>query len=69
MKTLLLIGLVALYLLHNDLWYWNDARLIFGIPVGMLYHIIYCIAASVLMFLLTVYAWPKEFDAEKEIES
>jgi hypothetical protein len=68
MKKWLLIALFVLYWLHNDLWFWNDTRLISGIPIGMLYHILYCIAASILMFLLTKYAWPQDLEVEEKSE-
>ena len=31
--------LAALYLLHNDLWLWDNPLLIVGIPVGLVYHV------------------------------
>ena len=41
--------LVLLFLLHNDFWLWKTPQLVLGIPVGLLYHIGYCIAATLLM--------------------
>ena len=61
-------GLLVLYLLHNDLWYWNDPRLVFGLPIGLLYHVGFCVAASLLMFLLVKYAWPRHLEVETENE-
>ena len=61
MKTIrnVLYGvLVLLYLLHNDLWFWNDPTLIFSLPAGLFYHLLFCAAASVLMYFLVNYAWP-----------
>jgi hypothetical protein len=68
MKKILYVALVALYLLHNDLWYWNDGRLVFGVPIGLAYHIAFCISASVLLFLLVHYAWPSHLEVEKPSE-
>jgi hypothetical protein len=48
----------VLYLLHNDVWLWNDARLVFGLPMGLVYHFFFCIAVSAVLGLLVVYAWP-----------
>jgi len=42
-------ALLALFLLHNDLWWWNDARLVFGLPIGLAYHVLFCIAAAAVM--------------------
>jgi hypothetical protein len=56
--TLLYAALAALYLLHNDLWLWNDSRLWLGLPAGLVYHIGFCVAASAVLGLMVVYAWP-----------
>ena len=56
----------ALYLLHQDLWFWRSARpLVFGfLPVGLAYHAAYCIAAAALMWALTRFAWPRHLERE-----
>lgn len=41
--------LVLLFLLHNDFWLWETPRLVLGVPVGLLYHIGFCLAAMLLM--------------------
>lgn len=51
-------ALLILYLLHNDLWLWNDARLVFGLPVGLLYHVVFCLVTSVVLAMLVKWAWP-----------
>ncbi len=56
--------LIALYLLHNDLWLWNSARLLAGIPVGLVYHVGFCVAASLLMLALVRQAWPRHLADE-----
>lgn len=58
MKAFVYPALVVLYLLHNDLWYWDDTRLIAGFPIGLLYHVAYCIVTTLLLLLLIKYAWP-----------
>ena len=60
-------ALVALYLLHNDLWLWNDPRLVLGLPVGLLYHVAFCVAASVVLALLVLYAWPDHLDVPDDV--
>lgn len=56
--------ILAVYLLHQDVWWWGDARpLVFGfLPVGLAYHGAYCIAVAALMWALTRYAWPRGLD-------
>ena len=51
-------ALAALYLLHNDLWLWNDPRRWLGLPAGLIYHVGFCVAAAAVLVLLVVYAWP-----------
>jgi hypothetical protein len=63
-SLLLYAALIVLYLLHNDLWLWNDASLIFGLPAGLAYHIGFAIATSVVLALLVTYAWPEHLDRE-----
>ena len=58
------LAIAALYVLHQDLWFWRTARpLVFGfLPVGLAYHAAYCLAAAALMWLLTTYAWPRHLE-------
>ena len=64
MKFLLLIVIAALYLLHQDVWFWREARpLVFGfLPIGLAYHAGYCVAVSLLMWMLTRVAWPADLE-------
>jgi len=69
-RTLLVVAAVALYLLHQDIWFWRDGRLIFGfIPIGLFYHACYAVAASLMMWLLVTYAWPAHLEQEAEAAS
>lgn len=52
-RSLVFLALILFYLLHQDFWFWNDGRLILGLPVGYFYHIVYCLAAGGLMFMAT----------------
>jgi Protein of unknown function (DUF3311) len=59
-----LLVLLALYLLHQDVWFWNEARpLVFGfLPVGLAYHGAFCIAVAAVMWALTRFAWPSHLE-------
>lgn len=49
--TKTLIGLAAiLYILHNDWWFWNDPRFVLGLPIGLCYHLLFCLGAATLLF-------------------
>jgi hypothetical protein len=58
----------VLYLLHQDIWFWNSTRpLVFGfLPVGLAYHAAYCVAVAGLMWLLVRYAWPSHLEVAAE---
>jgi hypothetical protein len=65
MRNLMLALLVlAVYVLHQDLWFWNAARpLWFGVlPVGLTYHVLYSIVVAALMWLLVHQAWPAHLE-------
>jgi hypothetical protein len=59
-----LIG--ALYLLHNDVWAWRDSRLLLGLPVGLTYHVLYCLAVVAVMALALRWAWPAELEPDED---
>ena len=70
-RILLVVAVVALYILHQDFWFWRTAefrgRIPFGfIPIGLLYQALFSVAASLLMWLLVKFAWPSHL--EREIE-
>lgn len=62
------VVLLVLYLLHNDLWYWTDARLVLGIPIGLFYHIAFCVAASLMMTAFVKLGWPSHLEIEDNEE-
>ena len=67
-NALLALAVAALYVLHQDLWFWRAARpLVFGfLPVGLFYHVVFSVAAALLMWLLVVKAWPARLEEDVE---
>ena len=68
MRILFLAALVvAAYVLHQDFWFWTQARpLLFGVlPIGLAYHALYSIAVAGLMWMLVRYAWPVLGEVER----
>ena len=65
---LLAAAVVALYFLHQDVWFWSSARpLVFGfLPVGLFYHAAYSVAVAALMWALVRFAWPARLEADAE---
>jgi hypothetical protein len=63
-RGLLVAATLLLYALHQDFWFWRDARpLVFGfLPIGLAYHALYAVAASLLLWALVRWAWPAHLE-------
>ena len=63
-RVRLTAAVIGLYVLHQDLWFWREARpLVFGfMPIGLFYHVVYTLAVTVVLWLLVRYAWPDHPD-------
>ena len=64
MRFILAGIVIAVYLLHQDLWFWRTARpLVLGfLPIGLSYHAGFCLLCSAVMVLLVKFAWPSDLD-------
>ncbi len=59
MKYAVWILLALLVILHQDVWFWNNGTLVFGVfPMGLAYHMGLSVAAAMAWWLATKYAWP-----------
>jgi len=67
-RALLVLATAAFYALHQDVWFWRSARpFVLGfLPIGLFYHLCYCLGASLLMWLLVAHAWPERLEREAE---
>jgi len=67
-RILLVVAVVALYVLHQDIWFWRTPHpLVFGfVPIGLFYQACFSVAASLLMWLLVKHAWPAHLEDEVE---
>ena len=66
-RILLVVAVAALYILHQDIWFWRSSYLVFGfIPIGLFYHACFSVAAALLMWLLVTFAWPSHIEREVE---
>lgn len=67
-RTLLIVAVVVLYILHQDIWFWRTPYpLVFGfVPIGLFYHACFAVAAAGLMWLLVTFAWPSHLEREVE---
>ena len=63
MVRTLIVLILLLLVLHQDNWFWEDDRLVFGfLPVGLFYHACISIAAALTWWWATCYSWPSELD-------
>jgi hypothetical protein len=55
----------SMYALHQDLWFWREARpLVLGfVPIGLFYHAAYTVAVSAMLWWLVRHHWPAHLDA------
>lgn len=67
-RWLLVLAVVVLYVLHQDFWFWRQARpLVFGfLPVGLAYQAAFSVAASGVLWLLVRFAWPHHLEDASE---
>jgi hypothetical protein len=54
----------ALYVLHQDVWYWRAARpMVFGVlPIGLFYHAAFTVVTSLALWWLVSLIWPSHLD-------
>ncbi len=63
MKYFVWLLVVVLLIVHQDFWFWDDPTLVFGfMPIGLFYHACISISASIVWFLATCFAWPRELE-------
>ena len=67
-RAILTISVVALYVLHQDFWFWRTARpFVFGfIPIGLFYHAAFTVVVALLMWMLVKFAWPSHLEEVEE---
>jgi len=61
MNGLLSVFIISLlYLLHQDVWFWRQARpLVLGVlPIGLFYHAAFTVVTSLALALLVKLLWP-----------
>jgi hypothetical protein len=64
MRSLATAAVVVLYVLHQDFWFWREARpLVFGfLPIGLFYHAAFTVASAGVLWLLVKVAWPAHLE-------
>jgi hypothetical protein len=66
MKTMAVVLVIALYVLHQDIWFWRQARpLMFGVlPIGLAYHAAFTLVTALVLLLLVRVWWPAGLEPE-----
>ena len=64
MRAIAVALAVILYVLHQDFWFWREARpLVFGfLPIGLFYHAVFTLASSAVLWLLVAFTWPSHLE-------
>jgi hypothetical protein len=62
-RKLVWAAVILLFILHHDFWLWGDRSLVFGfMPVGLFYHVLFSIVASLTWLCAVKFAWPEEIE-------
>lgn len=71
MRGLVVFLALALFVLHQDFWAWDDSSLVLGfLPMGLAYHALYSVLAAGVWAMAIKFAWPDHLErlAEEEPE-
>ncbi|MBA2116317.1 DUF3311 domain-containing protein [Bremerella alba] len=70
MRYVVWLLVVALIILHQDLWYWDDRTLVWGfMPITLLWQGGISVGAGFVWFLATIFAWPTDLIEEAQQEA
>ena len=47
------LGFLLLFILHQDVWWWDSAQQVGGLPIGLTYHLGYCGIVSLFLLAIT----------------
>lgn len=61
-RTAVYLLLLVFFLLRYDLWAFDDAHFVLGLPLGLTYHLLYCLLSIGVLGLLVRFAWPSELE-------
>ncbi|QNN21653.1 DUF3311 domain-containing protein [Planctomycetales bacterium ZRK34] len=63
MRKIVWLLVIALFVLHQDFWFWDNRTLVFGfLPIGLFYHAMFSFAAAGVWLLAVKFAWPDEIE-------
>lgn len=53
-----LLALGVLFVLRIDVWNQHNADRLLGLPIGLTYHILFCLALIAFFYFMVRLAWP-----------
>ena len=63
MKQVIWLLVALLIIFHQDFWNWeSDDRVVWGLPIGLMYHVGLSLAAALVWALACRFAWPADLD-------
>ena len=67
MRTAAIFIVAVFYVLHQDFWFWSEARpLVLGfLPIGLFYHAAYMVASSLILGGLVALLWPSHLETSE----
>ncbi len=71
MRYVVWLLVVALIILHQDLWFWDDRTLVWDfMPITLLWQGGISVGAALVWFLATIFAWPSDLieETQQEVE-
>ncbi|MCG3178553.1 MAG: hypothetical protein BIFFINMI_00881 [Phycisphaerae bacterium] len=68
MRTLIIIAIALLVVLHQDFWWWDRAQpLLWGVlPIGLAWHAGLSLAAAALWLAAVKWCWPAHLEVEDD---
>jgi len=58
-----IVVFILLAVLHQDVWNWDNANLVFGfLPMGLAYHAAYSLIAAAFWAVVIKFAWPTHLE-------
>jgi hypothetical protein len=63
MRIAVWIAFWVLFVLHQDIWWWSEDRLVLGfLPIGLAWHAGFSVASALLWLAAVKFAWPTEIE-------
>ena len=60
MTKIIWLLVAILIIFHQDFWNWENDSIVYGLPIGLTYHIGLSLAAAAVWWIACLVAWPDE---------